>query len=317
MSVAPVDLPVAGTGKGAVERADVGSIPKRTKRRLTSRGATIASLIIALLWTIPTFGLFITSLRPQDQITRSGWWEVFTKWDFTTENYQTVLANPDIASSIINSIAIALPATVIPLVIAALAAYAFAWIDFKGKDFLFVGVFALQIVPIQMALVPLLSLFSRGFSVGGETIFEGFRGAGEYTQVWVAHSIFALPLAIFLLHNFITEIPREVIEAAKVDGAGHGQVFFRIVLPLTVPAIASFAIFQFLWVWNDLLIALIFASGAASPITRTLAELTGEFGQNAYLLPAGAFIAMIIPLVVFFALQRFFVRGLLAGSTKG
>jgi alpha-glucoside transport system permease protein len=269
------------------------------------------------LWTIPTFGLFITSLRPQAEITRSGWWQVFTKWDFTIENYQTVLANPDIASSILNSIAIALPATVIPLVIAALAAYAFAWIDFRGKDFLFVGVFALQIVPIQMALVPLLSLFSRGFQLGGDTVFEGFRGAGEYTQVWIAHSIFALPLAIFLLHNFITEIPREVIEAAKVDGAGHGQIFFRIVLPLTVPAIASFAIFQFLWVWNDLLIALIFASGAASPITRTLAELTGEFGQNAYLLPAGAFISMLIPLIVFFALQRFFVRGLLAGSTKG
>jgi len=317
MSVAPVDLPIAGTGKGAIERADTGSITKRTKKRLTSRGATIASLIIALLWTIPTFGLFITSLRPQEEITRSGWWEVFTKWDFTIENYQTVLANPDIASSIINSIAIALPATVIPLVIASLAAYAFAWIDFRGKDFLFVGVFALQIVPIQMALVPLLSLFSRGFQVAGDPLFEGFRGAGEYTQVWVAHSIFALPLAIFLLHNFITEIPREVIEAARVDGAGHGQIFFRIVLPLTVPAIASFAIFQFLWVWNDLLIALIFASGAASPITRTLAELTGEFGQNAYLLPAGAFISMLIPLIVFFALQRFFVRGLLAGSTKG
>ena len=317
MSVAPVDLPIAGTGKGAIERADTGSITKRTKKRLTSRGATIASLIIALLWTIPTFGLFITSLRPQEEITRSGWWEVLTKWDFTIENYQTVLANPDIASSIINSIAIALPATVIPLVIASLAAYAFAWIDFRGKDFLFVGVFALQIVPIQMALVPLLSLFSRGFQVAGDPLFEGFRGAGEYTQVWVAHSIFALPLAIFLLHNFITEIPREVIEAARVDGAGHGQIFFRIVLPLTVPAIASFAIFQFLWVWNDLLIALIFASGAASPITRTLAELTGEFGQNAYLLPAGAFISMLIPLIVFFALQRFFVRGLLAGSTKG
>ena len=242
---------------------------------------------------------------------------MFAKWDLTIENYQTVLANPDLGRSFINSIAISLPATVIPLVIAALAAYAFAWIDFRGKDWLFVGVFALQIVPIQMTLVPLLSLFSRGLQLGDETLFEGFRGAGQFTQVWIAHSIFALPLAIFLLHNFIREIPHEVIEAARVDGAGHGQIFFRIVLPLTVPAIASFAIFQFLWTWNDLLVALIFASGQASPITRTLAELTGEFGQNAYLLPAGAFIAMIVPLIVFFALQRFFVRGLLAGSTKG
>jgi len=316
-STIAADLPVGDTGKGAVELADTGGVAKRTKKRLTSRGATIASLIIAVLWTIPTFGLLITSLRPQGEITRSGWWEVFVKWDFTIENYQTVLANPDLVQSIINSIAISLPATVIPLVIASLAAYAFAWIDFKGKDILFVLMFTLQIVPVQMTLVPLLSLFSRGLNIGGVELFEGFRGAGTFTQVWIAHSIFALPLAIFLLHNFIREIPGEVIEAARVDGAGHGQIFFRIVLPLTVPAIASFAIFQFLWVWNDLLVALIFASGKASPITRTLAELTGEFGQNAYLLPAGAFIAMIIPLIVFFALQRFFVRGLLAGSTKG
>jgi len=316
-STIAADLPVGDSGKGAVEIADTGNVAKRTKKRLTSRGATIASLIIAVLWTIPTFGLLITSLRPQGEITRSGWWEVFVKWDFTIENYQTVLANPDLVASIINSIAISLPATVIPLVIASLAAYAFAWIDFKGKDILFVLVFTLQIVPVQMTLVPLLSLFSRGLNIGGVELFEGFRGAGTFTQVWIAHSIFALPLAIFLLHNFIREIPGEVIEAARVDGAGHGQIFFRIVLPLTVPAIASFAIFQFLWVWNDLLVALIFASGKASPITRTLAELTGEFGQNAYLLPAGAFIAMIIPLIVFFALQRFFVRGLLAGSTKG
>jgi alpha-glucoside transport system permease protein len=316
-STIAADLPVGDSGKGAVELADTGNVAKRTKKRLTSRGATIASLIIAVLWTIPTFGLLITSLRPQGEITRSGWWEVFVKWDFTIENYQTVLANPDLVASIINSIAISLPATVIPLVIASLAAYAFAWIDFKGKDILFVLMFTLQIVPVQMTLVPLLSLFSRGLNIGGVELFEGFRGAGTFTQVWIAHSIFALPLAIFLLHNFIREIPGEVIEAARVDGAGHGQIFFRIVLPLTVPAIASFAIFQFLWVWNDLLVALIFASGKASPITRTLAELTGEFGQNAYLLPAGAFIAMIIPLIVFFALQRFFVRGLLAGSTKG
>jgi alpha-glucoside transport system permease protein len=316
-SSAPVDLTVASTGKGAIELAEAGSATKRTKRRLTSRGATIASLIIAILWTIPTFGLFITSLRPQNEVVRTGWWNVFTTWDLTLENYRTVLANDDLIASLVNSIAISLPATIFPLVIAAMAAYAFAWMDFKGKNLLFVGVFTLQIVPIQMTLVPLLSLFSRGLYINGYAVFEGFRGAGEYTQVWIAHSIFALPLAIFLLHNFITEIPSEVIEAAKVDGAGHGQIFFRIVLPLTVPAIASFAIFQFLWVWNDLLVALIFASGQASPITRTLAELTGEFGQNAYLLPAGAFIAMLIPLIVFFSLQRFFVRGLLAGSTKG
>jgi len=168
-----------------------------------------------------------------------------------------------------------------------------------------------------MALVPLLSLFSRGVYVAGDPIYEGLSQAGLFSQVWVAHTIFALPLAIFLLHNFIAEIPGDVIEAARVDGASHGQIFFRIVLPLSLPAIASFAIFQFLWVWNDLLVAIIFAGGAASPITRALGELTGEFGRNWQLLPAGAFISIIIPLIVFFSLQRFFVRGLLAGSTKG
>jgi alpha-glucoside transport system permease protein len=291
---------------------------KRTKRRLTSRTATIASLIIAVLWTIPTVGLFVTSIRPREEIIRTGWWEIFVNPAVTLENYEAVLFGRDsLMGPFINSIAISLPATVFPLVIASMAAYAFAWMKFKGRDILFILVFALQIVPIQMALVPLLSLFSRGVYVAGDPIYEGLSQAGLFSQVWVAHTIFALPLAIFLLHNFIAEIPGDVIEAARVDGASHGQIFFRIVLPLSLPAIASFAIFQFLWVWNDLLVAIIFAGGAASPITRALGELTGEFGRNWQLLPAGAFISIIIPLIVFFSLQRFFVRGLLAGSTKG
>jgi alpha-glucoside transport system permease protein len=290
----------------------------RTKQRLTSRGATIAALVIAVVWTIPTLGLFITSIRPRDEIIRTGWWEIFVRPEVTLENYENVLFGSDsLLQPFINSIVVSLPATVFPLVIASFAAYAFAWMNFKGRDLLFVLVFALQIVPIQMALVPLLSLFTRGFQLGGVTLYEGLRGAGDYSQVWIAHTIFALPLAIFLLHNFISEIPNDVIEAARVDGASHGQIFFRIVLPLSLPAIAAFAIFQFLWVWNDLLVALIFASGRAAPITRALAELTGEFGRNWHLLPAGAFISILIPLVVFFALQRYFVRGLLAGSTKG
>jgi len=302
----------------ALPEGEVRGALRRTKRRLTSRAATIAALVIAVLWTIPTFGLFVTSIRPRDEIIRTGWWEVFIRPDLTLENYEAVLFGKDsLLGPFVNSIAIALPATVFPLVIAALAAYAFAWMRFRGRDLLFVLVFALQIVPIQMALVPLLSLFTRGFAIGGETLYEGLRGAGAFSQVWIAHTIFALPLAIFLLHNFIAEIPSEVIEAARVDGASHGQTFFRIVLPLSLPAIASFAIFQFLWVWNDLLVALIFANGQAAPITRALAELTGEFGRNWQLLPAGAFISILVPLVVFFALQRYFVRGLLAGSSKG
>ncbi|MCS5713851.1 carbohydrate ABC transporter permease [Herbiconiux sp. CPCC 205716] len=325
-AVQPIDLPVdkstknqLRSGERAIERDE--TVTKRTKRRLTSRGATVAALIIAVIWTIPTFGLLISSFRERNDIQTSGWWTIFQNWGFTLDNYVEVLGSGNssvtIASSFVNSIAITIPATLIPLVIAALAAYAFAWIDFKGKDWLFIGVFALQIVPIQMALVPLLSLFSRGIAVGNDWIFSGVPSNGTFSQVWIAHTIFALPLAIFLLHNFVSEIPREVIEAARVDGAGHGQIFFRIILPLTMPALASFAIFQFLWVWNDLLVALIFADGGVAPITKLLAEITGSRGQDWYLLTAGAFVAIVVPLIVFFALQRFFVRGLLAGSTKG
>jgi alpha-glucoside transport system permease protein len=286
---------------------------------LTSRWATAAALVIAVLWTIPTFGLLVSSFRPANEVRTTGWWTIFSNWGFTLDNYSTVLASGNsqltLAGAFINSIAITLPATVIPLVIASLAAYAFAWMNFRGKNFLFIAVFALQIVPIQMALVPLLQLFSRG-EIFGFPVIAAFGSAG-YAQVWIAHSIFALPLAIFLLHNFIAEIPSEVIEAARVDGAGHGQIFFRIVLPLTMPAIASFAIFQFLWVWNDLLVALIFADGAVAPMTKLLAEITGSRGQDWHLLTAGAFISILVPLIVFFSLQRYFVRGLLAGSTKG
>jgi len=319
-SAAPVQLPVDKTTEKQFERG-TRAMAKNTKRRLTSRWATLAALLIAVLWTIPTFGLFVSSFRPAALVNSTGWWTIFENWGFTFDNYTEVLKSGngslDLAGSFINSLAITIPATVFPLVIASLAAYAFAWIDFKGRDWLFIGVFALQIVPIQMALVPLLSLFSRGVRAGNTQIVEGLNASGSYGQIWIAHTIFALPLAIFLLHNFVSEIPRELVESARVDGAGHGQIFFRIVLPLTMPAIAAFAIFQFLWVWNDLLVALVFADGAVAPVTKLLAEITGSRGQDWYLLTAGAFISILIPLVVFFALQRYFVRGLLAGSTKG
>lgn len=269
-AVTPIDLPLdkrtarqLRAGERAIERSAV----KRTKKRLTSRGATIAALIIAVLWTTPTLGLFITSFRTADQIATTGWWTFLWNPGYTIDNYVQVLqagnTSLTLYDSFFNSIAITIPATVFPLVIASLAAYAFAWIDFRGKNWMFIGVFALQIVPLQMALVPLLSLFSKGLNVGGLQLFPGLgvNGTGSFSQVWIAHTMFALPLAIFLLHNFVSEIPRELIEAARVDGAGHGQIFFRIVIPLTFPAIASFAIFQFLWVWNDLLVALVFADG--------------------------------------------------------
>jgi len=292
----------------------------RTRKRLSRPWATIASIVIAVLWTMPTLGLFISSFRPRDDINTSGWWTIFADPQLTFENYVEVLQSGTtqltILQSFVNSIAITIPATLIPLMIAAMAAYAFAWIDFKGRNALFIFVFALQIVPIQMALVPLLTSFSRGINLFGVQVTESIDASQGYAQVWIAHTMFALPLAIYLLHNFMSEIPGEIIEAARVDGASRGQIFFRIVLPLTMPAIASVAIFQFLWVWNDLLVALVFADGAASPITKVLAEITGR-GEGWYLLTAGAFVSIIVPLIVFFALQRYFVRGLLAGSTKG
>ncbi|UWF77126.1 MULTISPECIES: carbohydrate ABC transporter permease [Microbacterium] len=293
-------------------------------KKLRSKGATIAAVIIAVFWTIPTFGLFVTSFRPGADTQSTGWWTVFTDPSFTLQNYAEALTSggtsTTLAAAFVNSLAITIPATVFPIVIASMAAYAFAWIDFKGRNMLFIFVFALQIVPLQMALVPLLSLFSDGLTIGDVQVFPGF-GLNDvnysYARVWIAHAIFALPLATFMLHNFIAEIPGDIVEAARVDGAGHGQVFFRIILPLAMPAIASFAIFQFLWVWNDLLVATIFAAPGALPITQALNSLSGTWGNRWFLQSAGTFISIIVPLIVFFSLQRFFVRGLLAGATKG
>lgn len=294
------------------------------RKRMTSRGATIAALVIAFVWTIPTFGLFVTSFRPGSETQSTGWWTAFVDPNFTLENYGLALTSGGTAltlgASFLNSLAITIPVVMFALAVAALIAYAFAWIDFKGRNFFFVFIFALQIVPLQMALVPLLSLFSRGLEINGVGIFPGFELRGvehSFATVWIAHTIFAMPLAIFLLHNFISEIPHEVIEAARVDGAGHGQIFFRLILPLSAPALASFAVLEFIWVWNDLLVATIFAPSSSLPLTQSLNSLSGTWGSQWFLQAAGTFISILVPLVVFFALQRFFVRGLLAGATKG
>lgn len=326
MSDNVVDLPVAtrqNTRRTSLEVAAADTQSTRVKKRLTSRGASIAALLIAAVWTLPTFGLFVSSFRPEDEIKSTGWWTILQNPGFTFDNYREVLlsssaSSPQLGSYFVNSFAITIPATLFPLVLASMAAYAFAWIKFRGSSALFVTIFALQIVPLQMALIPLLQIFSGGLVIGGVTLLPALP-PGTYLQVWIAHTIFALPLAIFLLHNFISEIPSEVIEAARVDGASHGQIFFRVVLPLSVPAIASFAILQFLWVWNDLLVALIFSGGTAdvAPLTQRLAELVGSRGQEWQRLTASAFVSLVVPLIVFFSLQRFFVRGLLAGSTKG
>ncbi|WP_210508498.1 carbohydrate ABC transporter permease [Naasia sp. SYSU D00057] len=328
-STIPADLPIPGAkGRGAVEIADETEATKtgRVKKRLTSPWATIAALVIAVLWTLPTFGLLVSSFRPAEEIRTTGWWTIFTNPGFTLANYQDVLlstssSSPQLGSYFMNSLSIAIPATLFPLVLASMAAYAFAWIKFRGSSWMFILVFALQIVPLQMALIPLLQLFGQLLRPGQRWLHDviPFIPEQNYLPIWIAHTIFALPLAIFLLHNFISEIPGEVVEAAKVDGASHTQVFFRIILPLALPAIASFAIFQFLWVWNDLLVALIFSGGTqdAAPLTQRLTEMTGTRGQDWQRLTAAAFVSLIVPLIVFFGLQRYFVRGLLAGSTKG
>ena len=293
----------------ATEGATGARLPqtyRESKKPKKSPLATAIATLIAVLWTIPTIGLLITSFRPQIDALRSGWWESFKEPNFTLDNYRDVLGSDNpIGSSFINSIVITIPAVILPLVLASLAAYGFAWIDFRGRAALFVGVFALQIVPLQVALIPLL------------TNYNSFGLSGTFWPIWISHSIFALPLAVYLLNNFMKEIPRELVEAARVDGAGHVKIFFQVLMPLLTPAIAAFGIFQFLWVWNDLLVGLTFGSTDTKPITVVVADLVGTRGSAWHLLSAGAFVSIILPVIVFVSLQRFFVRGLLAGGLKG
>ncbi|WP_229403151.1 carbohydrate ABC transporter permease [Micromonospora okii] len=298
----------------------------RVRTRLNSRTATVVSIIVALLWTVPTFGLLVSSFRPEDQIKTTGWWTFFSDPQFTVENYQEVLfgtssSSGQLASYFINSLAITIPSVLFPLAFASLAAYALAWINFRGRDWMYIAIFALQIVPLQMALVPLLKFFSTGVTLGGVTLMPAWDLVDEqkFAQVWFAHTCFALPFAVFLLHNFISQLPKDLMEAARVDGATHPKIFRTIVLPLITPALAAFGIFQFLWVWNDLLVALIFAGGGneTAPLTVRLAEMAGSRGNEWQRLTAGAFVSMVVPLIVFLSLQRYFVRGLLAGSVKG
>jgi alpha-glucoside transport system permease protein len=300
------------------------STRKKAKDIFSSPIASATAVVIAILWTIPTFGLLVSSFRPQIDINKNGWWMFFTKPNVTLDNYASVLfegstTNPPLAQFFVNSFAVSLPAVIFPITLALFAAYALAWFEFKGKDTIFFIIFGLQIVPIQLTLIPLLQLFSKGLVLGGVTIIPNLHITGTFLPIWIAHTIFGLPLAIFLLHNFLSQIPRELIEAARVDGAGWFTLFTKIVLPLSVPAIASFSIFQFLWVWNDLLVGLTFGGGVkeVAPMTVRIAEMVGTRGSGWELLTAAAFVSMIVPLIVFFSLQRYFVRGLLAGSVKG
>ncbi len=269
---------------------------------------------LAALWTVPTLGLFISSFRPEDDIKTDGWWNWFKNpARVTWDNYSGVLDNKvnglQFSEFFWNSVRIAIPSAIIPIVIAAFAAYALSWMHFRGRDWLFVVIVGLMVVPLQMTLIPLLQFF------GGDYFPDALEGV---TTIWIAHAIFGMPLAIFLLRNFIAGLPGEIIEAARVDGASHLTIFTRLVLPLSVPAIASLGIFQFLWVWNDLLVAKVFGGGATNqPMTFAMVDMVGNKGNEWQLLTAGAFVMMVVPLIVFLSLQRYFVRGLLAGSVKG
>ena len=268
-------------------------------------------VFLMVVWLIPTIGLLVNSFRPPAALTQSGWWTaIFSPSQFTLDNYAHVLAQSNISEGFVNSLFISIPATVIPIMVAAFAAYAFAWMSFPGRDILFIAVVGLLVVPLQSTFIPILQLYGP----------KGFNIAGSFLAVWLAHTGYGLPFAIFLLRNFMGELPREVFESAAIDGASPVTAFFRLALPMTIPAIAALAIFQFLFVWNDLLVALIYI-GAQNPdnvpLTIVVSNLVSSLGGGWQYLAAAAFVTMAVPLVVFLALQRYFVRGIVGGSVKG
>jgi len=281
------------------------SLGGRVASVLGSTALRVFLVLVGLFWLVPTIGLLIGSFRTPSDMSESGWWKVFSAPSkMTLENYSNLLKDETITDSILSSVMITVPATLLVVIIGSLAGYAFAWMEFPGRDWWFLGVVSLLVVPVQVALVPIADLFGK---VG---IFETTVGVITF------HVAFGLPFAIFLLRNFFAEIPRELLEAARLDGAGELRLFFRVVMPLGAPAIASLGIFQFLWVWNDMLIALIFADSKNPPITVALQQQVRFFGDNVQVLAPGAFISMVIPLAVFFAFQRQFVSGVMAGAVK-
>ncbi|SDJ72426.1 alpha-glucoside transport system permease protein [Nocardioides sp. YR527] len=274
---------------------------------LGSVAVRVGIFLLCVLWFIPTLGLLISSFRDEADVKSSGWWTVitdpFSQWTF--DSYRQVLES-GMANAFVNSIVVSVPATVLPIMIAAFAAYAFTFMRFPGRNVLFMLIVGLLVVPLQVAFVPLLNLFGS------------YDLNGTFLAVWLAHTAFGMPLAVFILRSYMATLPQEIIESAEIDGASHFQTFWRLIVPMSVPALAAFAIFQFLWVWNDLLVALIFlGAGDNEVVTITLRDLIGDRGQEWHLLTAGAFITMTVPLLVFFSLQRYFVRGLTAGSVKG
>ncbi|MDQ3890677.1 MAG: carbohydrate ABC transporter permease [Actinomycetota bacterium] len=303
-----------------VRPPEAGTISQRIVALISRTPVHVVLIAIAILWLVPSVGLLITSFRPRPEIASSGWWEMFRSPQFTFDNYQHVLEGQKMASSFVNSLLITIPSTLLPLFLGALAAFAFSWIRFPLRDTIFLVIVALMIIPIQMALVPDLTLFSNPcglWSGDCREVGQQLRLTQSYGGIWLAHTAFALPFAIFLLRNFFITLPRDLIEAARVDGASNFGIFWRVILPLSVPALASFGIFQFLWVWNDLLNALVFIQNSdLLPLTVRITQVQGTYGAEWDLLSSGAFVLMFVPLIVFFALQRYFVQGLLAGSVK-
>ncbi|MGB3956152.1 MAG: carbohydrate ABC transporter permease [Brooklawnia sp.] len=293
--------------------APTGISPRRRRRANVEQGRAgwatrIVVVLVVIAFLIPTIGLLVTSFRPRVDSTSTGWWNAaFNPFDatWTLQGYAEVL-DGGMGNAFLNSIVIAVPATLIPLLIAAMAAYAFTFLKFPGRDIIFLVVVGLLVVPLQVAFIPLLQLFGQ------------FQLVGTFPAVWLAHTGFGMPLAIYLLRTYMTTVPHSILESAQIDGASHFQIFWRLLLPISVPALASFAIFQFLWVWNDLLVALLFVgAGQNETVTLRLSSMIGQYGQRWDLLAPGAFISMSLPLIVFLFLQRYFVRGMTAGSVKG
>lgn len=286
---------------------------KINKRKKSGGISFIVLIALAGLWLIPTIGLLVTSVRENTEAQTSGWWDVILnplsqRWELGS--YAAVLSESDLGRSFISSLAVTIPATILPLLFAAYAAFGFTFLVFKGREFFFALIIGLLVVPLQGALVPVLKMF---ISFTEKT---GIEISGQYAAAWFVHSAFAMPLAIYILRNYMATIPMALIEAARMDGASNFTIFWRLVLPVSVPALASFAIFQFLWVWNDYLIAFVFIGNERPVLTYTLLSLLGTYGEGWQQVAAGSFISLAIPLLVFFTLQRYFVRGLTAGAVK-
>jgi len=306
MSTDTAAVPAAtDTSQADYSGAPRRSIASRSVSRVGGGVVQVVLIVIAVVWLVPTLGLFVASLRSQQDNNSSGWWHVFTSpSQLTFKAYGDLLSKPDFVDSFWNTVLIAVPTTLLVVGIAALAAYAFAWLEFPGRDWLFLVVVALLVVPVQVGLIPVSKLF-------------GWMGIyGSIPSVVLFHVAFGLPFAIFLLRNFFAGIPRDLLEAARMDGGKEWTIFVKVIFPLGGPAIASLAIFQFLWVWNDMLVSLVFANTSSQPMTKWLQSQMRQFTGNIDILAPGAFLSLVVPLVVFFAFQRYFVQGVLAGSVK-